>query len=138
MNAAVTRQGPDDSHCSEAIGVVRDINVFSPDCPAHQLVDRIGNKWRLLVIYALTHGRARYKAVQGRVHGISPKMLTQTLRSLEKDGLVNRISYAEIPPRVEYELTELGDSLSRPLAKLCQWAEENYETLDKLWGSKSD
>jgi DNA-binding HxlR family transcriptional regulator len=88
-------------------------------------LDRIGDRWTVLVIGALIEGPHRFSSVARRVDGISQKMLTQTLRGLERDGLVERTIYPEVPPRVEYELTESGRSLSEPLASLEAWAKEH-------------
>lgn len=112
---------------------VRQINVFNVQCPAHQVVARVGNKWTLLVIYALSQGTKRYTELQRQVGTISPKMLSQVLRNLEKDRLIERKVYPVVPPMVEYNLTPLGLSLARPLAGLCVWAEDNYSTLTNSW-----
>lgn len=79
---------------------------YAADCPSRQLLDRIGDRWSVLTIGALADGPARYSAVAARVQGVSQKMLTQTLRALERDGMVTRTVFPEIPPHVEYELTE--------------------------------
>ena len=101
-----------------------DVDPYARDCPSRQLLDRIGDRWTVLIIGILEDGPLRFSQISRRVDGISQKMLTQTLRSLEADGLVLRTAYPEIPPRVEYELTELGRSLLVPLAGLVQWARE--------------
>ena len=98
---------------------------YRMDCPSRRLLDRIGDRWTVLIIGALDSGPRRFGALAGRVAGISQKMLTQTLRSLERDGLVARTVYPEIPPRVEYELTPLGRSLQGPLRALEEWAITN-------------
>lgn len=95
------------------------------DCPSRQLLDRIGDRWTVLVIGALEDGPQRFSQLARRVDGVSQKMLTQTLRALEADGLVLRTAHPEIPPRVEYELTELGRSLLEPLGALVSWASEH-------------
>ncbi|MGP5672927.1 winged helix-turn-helix transcriptional regulator [Brachybacterium alimentarium] len=95
------------------------------DCPSRRLLDRIGDRWTVLVIGMLEDGPQRFSQIARRVDGISQKMLTQTLRSLEADGLVLRTAYPEIPPHVEYELTELGRSLLGPLHVLLAWAKEH-------------
>ena len=100
-------------------------NVYASDCPTRQVLDRIGDKWTALIIGVLEDGTQRFSELQRSVGGISQKMLTQTLRSLERDGLVNRTVYAEVPPRVEYELTPLGETLCAPLTAVRQWAEAN-------------
>ncbi len=98
---------------------------YRADCPSRRLLDRIGDRWTVLVIGALDPGPRRFGALAAEVGGISQKMLTQTLRSLERDGFVIRTAYPEIPPRVEYELTPLGRSLQGPLRALEQWAITN-------------
>ncbi|WP_395639650.1 winged helix-turn-helix transcriptional regulator [Pseudolysinimonas sp.] len=92
------------------------------DCPSRRLLDRIGDRWTVLIVGALDPGPQRFSALAARVGGISQKMLTQTLRSLERDGFVTRTVYAQVPPRVEYELTTLGRSLQEPLRALEEWA----------------
>lgn len=112
---------------------IRTINVFNPRCPGHALISHIADKWTLLVILALSQGVKRHSKIMAQIQGISPKMLTQTLRKLESAGLVAREAFAEVPPRVEYRLTELGHSLVCPLVALCAWADDNYESIKTLW-----
>ncbi|OIH94852.1 MULTISPECIES: helix-turn-helix domain-containing protein [unclassified Curtobacterium] len=95
---------------------------YAADCPSRQLLDRIGDRWSVLTIGSLAEGPARYSAIANRVQGVSQKMLTQTLRALERDGLVTRTVYPEIPPHVEYALTERGRSLRTVLEPLEDWA----------------
>ena len=97
-------------------------NVLSAQCPTRLVLDLIADKWTTLVIYLLSCGPRRYGELQREIGGISQKMLTQTLRKLEEDGLVNRTVYPEIPPHTEYALTDLGATLRQPLGALCQWA----------------
>ncbi len=87
-----------------------------------QVIDRIGNKWTVMVVGHLSGGTMRFNALMHSIPGISHRMLTLTLRGLERDGLVERTPYASIPPRVDYELTALGRSLTQPLASLASWA----------------
>jgi DNA-binding HxlR family transcriptional regulator len=98
---------------------------YRQDCPSRRLLDRIGDRWTVLIVGALDPGPQRFGALAARVGGISQKMLAQTLRSLERDGFVTRTVYPEIPPRVEYELTALGRSLQAPLRALEEWAIAN-------------
>ena len=100
-------------------------NVMDEACPSRKVLDRIADKWTALIIYALSDGTLRYGELQRRVGGITQKMLTQTLRSLEKDGLVERRVYPVVPPMVEYSLTPLGRSLREPLGAIRKWAERN-------------
>jgi DNA-binding HxlR family transcriptional regulator len=98
---------------------------YRADCPSRRLLDRIGDRWTVLIIGVLDAGPQRFGALATQVGGISQKMLTQTLRSLERDGFVTRTVYPQIPPRVEYELTPLGRSLQGPLRALEAWAVAN-------------
>ncbi len=100
-------------------------NVYASNCPTRQILDRIGDKWTALVIGLLEEDTMRFSQIKKRIGGISQKMLTQTLRNLERDGLVTRTVYAEVPPRVEYSLTPLGETLITPLAVIREWAENN-------------
>lgn len=100
-------------------------NVYDAACPTRQVLDRIADKWTALVIGVLEGGARRFSEIQRQIDGISQKMLTQTLRELERDGLVSRTVYAEVPPRVEYALTDLGRTLCGPLHAIREWAERN-------------
>ncbi|MBI5529723.1 MAG: helix-turn-helix transcriptional regulator [Deltaproteobacteria bacterium] len=106
-------------------------NVLNAQCPTRMVLDLIADKWTTLVIYLLSQGTKRYGELQREIGGISQKMLTQTLRKLEGDGLVKRTVYPEIPPRTEYTLTELGTTLREPLGALCQWAEIHIGEVEK-------
>jgi DNA-binding HxlR family transcriptional regulator len=102
-----------------------DFNVLTATCPSRTSLARIANKWTAMVVIVLAGGRRRFGDIRTEVQGISGKVLTETLRDLERDGLVRRQVYAEVPPRVEYELTDLGRTLRTPLQALGQWAEEH-------------
>jgi DNA-binding HxlR family transcriptional regulator len=107
----------------ETIPSPADAELYQGNCPTRAILDRIADKWTTLVIGLLSHGGTRrFNELKRLVGGISQKMLTQTLRDLERDGLVKRTVYAEIPPRVEYELTPLGETLRGPLGALGAWA----------------
>ncbi len=97
-------------------------NVLNQDCESRQALDRIADKWTCLIAYALLDGPRRHGELKRMIEGISQKMLTQTLRSMEADGLVKRTVIGIIPPHVEYGLTPLGQTLSEPLVAICQWA----------------
>jgi DNA-binding HxlR family transcriptional regulator len=97
-------------------------NPFDKDCPTRQLLDRIGDQWTVLIVLVLRDGPLRFTEIGKRVEGISQKMLTQTLRSLVRDGMLGRTAYPVIPPRVEYDLTALGRELVEPLGMLDKWA----------------
>ena len=112
-------------------------NVLEEGCPSRQVLDRIADKWTALIIYALTDGTLRYGELQRRVGGISQKMLTQTLRSLEDDGLISRKIHPVVPPMVEYSLTPLGRTLIEPLTAVCHWAEKHLPQLLANRGRKA-
>lgn len=95
------------------------------------ILDRIGDKWTLLVVATLHGERIRFTRLQERIPGISQRMLTLTLRHLERDGLVARTVFAEVPPRVEYELTEVGRTLIEPAVALAEWAVEHNPDLER-------
>ena len=98
-------------------------DVYSPPCPSRVLLDRIGDRWTVLIVGALgATGRMRFSELRNRV-GATPKVLTQSLRALERDGIVERQIYAEVPPRVEYWLTPLGEKLQEPIELLKEWAQ---------------
>jgi DNA-binding HxlR family transcriptional regulator len=103
-------------------------NVYSPACPSRVALDQIGDRRTALIVGVLGDGPRRFTEIRDAV-GITPRVLTQTLRALERDGLVVRSAYAEIPPRVEYELTPLGLTLREPLAAIRDWAEAHIHEI---------
>jgi DNA-binding HxlR family transcriptional regulator len=104
-------------------------SVLDAQCPSRLVLDRIADKWTALIIQVLAQGTKRYVELQRDIGGISQKMLTQTLRSLERDGLVQRTVYPVVPPKVEYSLTRLGRTLIEPLQGLCGWSEKHLHEL---------
>ena len=106
-------------------------NVRSERCGSRRVLDLVADKWAVIVIYVLSAGTLRFGELQRAVGGVSQKMLTQTLRGLERDGLVERKVFPEVPPRVEYTLTPLGETLVRPLSALCGWAEEHFWEVER-------
>ena len=96
-----------------------------------QLLERVGDKWTAMVIGALSRGPLRFNMLMHTVGGISHRMLTLTVRGLERDGLVTRTAFASIPPRVEYELTDLGESLIGPLRALAAWGRKHRPVIEK-------
>jgi DNA-binding HxlR family transcriptional regulator len=98
---------------------------YQADCPTRRILDRIGDRWTVLVVSVLGDGDARFSELRRRIEGVSQKMLTQTLRGLERDGLVRRTVYPEVPVRVEYALTDAGRTLLEPLRALQQWSIEH-------------
>lgn len=103
---------------------------FSLTCATPQVLDQIGSKWAILIIYSLSQGTKRYSELQRLIEGISPKMLIQNLRKLEACGLVQRVVYPVVPPQVDYSLTPLGETLVDPLAMLYVWAEKHVHELN--------
>ncbi len=109
-----------------------DREVFSARYPARRLLDLVGDKWTPIVLYCLSGGVRRFNEMQRQIPDISKKMLIQVLRSLERDGLVERTVFQVVPPRTEYRLTEAGRRLHEPVAALCLWAAENAAFLDAI------
>jgi DNA-binding HxlR family transcriptional regulator len=100
--------------------------MYAADCPTRRMLDRIGDKWTTLIMALLASRPRRFAELQHTIGGISQKMLTQTLRNLERDGLVLRTVYSETPIRVEYALTPLGKTLCGALETLIRWTEEHF------------
>jgi DNA-binding HxlR family transcriptional regulator len=100
-------------------------DIYSPDCPSRLVLDRISDKWTALIVLVLRDGPLRFGHLRLRIGGVAPKVLADTLRRLERDGLLTRTAYLEVPPRVEYELTALGHSLAAPITAIATWAEEH-------------
>jgi len=99
------------------------------DCPIREVLDRIGDKWSVLVVVLLGTGTHRFNELNRAIEGISQRMLTVTLRGLERDGMVSRTVHASVPPRVEYALTDLGRSLLGPLSAVADWAIEHRDDI---------
>jgi len=104
--------------------------VMNDRCGSRLVLDRIADKWTALIIHCLATGVMRHSELRRQVTGVSQKMLTQTLRSLERDGLVERKIYPVVPPKVEYRLTTLGRTLIEPLEAICKWAEKHLPELE--------
>lgn len=100
-------------------------NVLDPNCPSRVVLDRIAGKWTGLIVLALGEQTLRFGQLRAAIGSVAPKVLTQTLRAMQDDGLVDRAVHAEVPVRVEYSLTPLGHSLTEPLAAVRAWAEEH-------------
>ncbi len=113
-------------------GAHDDHDVYSLMCPCRTLLDLLANKWSALVIGLLDDGPVRFTVLRTRLPGVSSKMLTRTLRRLESASLITRTVYPAVPPRVEYELTELGASAAIPLGLLRTWAEDNLDRIAVL------
>lgn len=106
-------------------------NVMVSTCPSRTSLARIANKWTAMIVIALSGGPRRFGQVREAVGGISGKVLAETLRDLQRDGLVTRTAHDEMPPRVEYELTPLGRTLRDPLTALVRWAEAHIEEVER-------
>jgi DNA-binding HxlR family transcriptional regulator len=108
----------------------------SPVCRTiSTLLARIGDKWTVLVVTTLGEGSKRFNELRREIPSVSQRMLTLTLRNLERDGLVNRTVTPTIPPRVDYELTDLGRSLLQPISAIAQWALDNVEAIHEAQAS---
>lgn len=119
-------------------------DAFSASCPARAILASVANKWTVLVLSVLTEDTTRFNELRRRVQGVTQKVLTQTLRDLERLGLVARRIYAEVPPRVEYSLTPLGHSLVRVLDDIKAWTETHarevmqaQQRFDRLQAAKA-
>jgi DNA-binding HxlR family transcriptional regulator len=106
-----------------------DPNMFDPVCPSDLSPIRVGDKWAGMIIRCLEQGPRRFSELRTPLHGVTGKVLTQSLRALQRDGLITRTAHAERPRRVEYELTPLGRSLLEPMAAACAWAQEHWNEL---------
>jgi DNA-binding HxlR family transcriptional regulator len=106
-------------------------NAYQAECPTRLMLDRIADKWTVLVLGLLEHETKRFSTIQREIGGISQKMLTQTLRQLERNGLVKRTLYASVPPKVEYSITDLGATLVSVLSAIRSWAENNMDEVIK-------
>ncbi|HUH55228.1 MAG TPA: helix-turn-helix domain-containing protein [Rhodanobacter sp.] len=102
-------------------------NPYSSNCPTRKVLDRVADKWAVLVLGLLIEGPIRFNRLRRAVEGISQKMLSQTLKSLERDGLVSRKAFATVPVTVEYAITPLGHTLATTLDALRVWAETHME-----------
>ncbi|WP_078862134.1 winged helix-turn-helix transcriptional regulator [Streptomyces sp. NRRL F-5123] len=125
-----TDAGPDTGPDPDEQPAIPVPDVLNPHCGSRQVLELVSDKWSALILFLLGHRPHRHAELMRAVGGISQKMLTQTLRSLEADGLVHREAFPVVPPRVEYSLTALGESLSPLLHELCRWAEAHYADIE--------
>jgi DNA-binding HxlR family transcriptional regulator len=102
-------------------------NAYSADCPTRQILDRVGDKWAVLILLMLRGEPMRFNALRRAIEGISQKMLSQVLRSLERDGLIKRRAIATVPVTVEYSITPLGLTLAAAVDHLRDWAEHHLK-----------
>lgn len=107
----------------------RSRGAAAEQCPVRDVLDRLGDRWSVLILRELAGGTLRFSQLKACIEDISQRMLAQTLRRLEQDGLVSRTAYPTVPPRVDYRLTELGRSLLVPLDGMVRWAEENHDAV---------
>jgi len=115
---------------SEANTFVPDDSLSATDCKGlADVLASVGDKWTIMVVGVLSKGTLRYNEIQRRISGISQRMLTLTLKRLETDGIVTRTLYPSVPPRVDYELTELGQTLRGALVPLHVWASKNKQVI---------
>lgn len=116
----------------QKMGLLEPCDNSSGICPLRELLTRLGDKWSVLLILTLAkmpERRGRFTEVKKNIPGISQRMLTATLRNLERDGLLKREVFAEVPPRVEYQLTDLGASILNPMQEIVVWIEGNWSTI---------
>lgn len=111
----------------QPLQIVSSWNAYQAACPTRLMLNRIADKWTVLVLGLLESETKRFSTLQREIGGISQKMLTQTLRGLERDGLIARTVYPEVPPRVEYKITPLGNTLVGLLAALRDWSETHMD-----------
>ncbi|MGV3707250.1 MAG: winged helix-turn-helix transcriptional regulator [Gemmatimonas sp.] len=111
---------------TESFASWQEANFDANNCPVRDVLDRVGDKWSMLILIALADGPRRFNALHRMIPDISKKMLTQTLRGIERDGIIYRTVYATLPPSVEYSLTELGRSMLEPMRVLVNWAERRH------------
>lgn len=116
---------------SNGSGRICPTDILNAQCPTRVVLDLVADKWTTLLMHLLSQGTKRYGELQRELGGISQKMLTQTLRKMEEDGLVRRTVYAEVPPRTEYSLTPLGETLREPMQTLARWAIEHLPEVEK-------
>lgn len=102
----------------------------SAGCRAREVLERIGDKWSLYVIHLLGRGTKRFSELRREIEGITPRMLTVTVRALERDGLITRTVYPVVPPRVEYTLTPMGETLLEAVSSLLVWADAHLADID--------
>ncbi len=108
------------------------VDPFNASCPSQDILALIGGKWSMLLLCILANGPVRTGELTRRAGGISQKMLTQTLRELERHGIVFREDFGEVPPRVEYSLTPLGRSLATLIRQIEAWVESNYSRMTRV------
>jgi len=106
---------------------IKTADAYAADCPTRQILDRVGDKWAVLILLLVRHEPMRFNALRRAIEGISQKMLSQVLKSLERDGLIKRRAIATVPVTVEYSITPLGATLANAVDPLRGWAESNLK-----------
>ena len=104
-------------------------DVYAKNCPSRMILDRISNKWSMLILTSLRQETVRFNRLRRDIDGISQKVLSQTLKNLERDGLIRREAFPTVPVTVEYSITDLGKTLSDTVHILTHWAEEHYNAV---------
>lgn len=125
-----------DEHAADDLSVRDKLgrgNVLSATCPSRKVLNHLTSRWGVLVLIALLSGTHRFSELRRMVGGISERMLSQTLKSLESDGMVERRSYPVVPPHVEYTLTDLGVGAANGVLSLTQYVEQNLPDIKKVW-----
>ena len=115
--------------CYRNILYTMEIEMSKLICPVERSLEVIGGKWKIVIIFHLSGGKKRFNELRRLMPNVSQRMLTRQLRELEEHGIIERKVYAEVPPKVEYSLTELGDSLNPILDVLHEWGSEHYEIM---------
>ena len=111
--------------------MARVLNMRDRALQSRDAIELLSDKWRITILHVLVPGTLRSGELQRAITDISPKVLTQTLRGMERDGLITRAVYPVVPPRVEYQLTDMGTSLIKPLRDLCRWAQAHVKERDR-------
>ena len=111
--------------------MARVLNMRDRALQSRDAIELLSDKWRITILHVLVPGTLRSGELQRAITDISPKVLTQTLRGMERDGLITRAVYPVVPPRVEYQLTDMGTSLIKPLRDLCHWAQAHVKERDR-------
>lgn len=114
---------------ANAMNMQHTYNVYEDRCPTRQVFDRLADKWALLILDRLQHEPVRFNQLRRDIQGISQKVLSQTLKKLERDGLLSRSVFATVPVTVEYALTDLGQSLIQTVSTFAHWAEQNMDAV---------
>ena len=108
---------------------------YGPGSPTRLALDRLAHKWTILIVWALKPGPLRFSQLRDAVPGIASQVLTRSLRDLERDGIIERTYFPEVPPRVEYDLTDLGHTMCTPVSAVRAWAEQHGETIQMARGA---